>query len=226
MRVFALLFFCLFLVSCNKGKKIQSKRGGIDIVTNIYYSASKGLEEHQQIILSKMNYQDKDLIELVPNIQIPEIIDSVYYIRDSLYFSIGNTLQSKSLIFKDQKFENGRNVKNKRYGAMWIDLPISNYQQRKNLNDTVLYGKKHFKRFQIISRETYSIFYLNKTDTILPYSLNPLADKDYGGRLERIDSYDKKRDLFTTIVLLPRKRWDKEAADIFEYNHQTNIDSK
>jgi hypothetical protein len=35
-----------------------------------------------------------------------------------------------------------------------------------------------------------------------------------------------KRDLFTTIVLLPRKRWDKEAADIFEYNHQTNIDSK
>lgn len=82
-----------------------------------------------------------------------------------------------------------------------------------------MYNRKAFKRFQIASKENFSIFYINKTDTILPYSLNPIADRDYGGRLERIDSYDKKKDLFTTVILLPRKNLDKEAEEIFEYNH-------
>lgn len=225
MRTFMLLFFTIFLVSCKKDQRIESKKGGIDVVTNIYYEASKGLDNHQQIILSKINYFENDIIELVPNMTIPEIIDSVYYINDSIYYKIGSLMDSKSLIFKNKQLEKSKNVRDKKYGAIWIDKPISNYELRKNINDTVLYGKKAFKRFQILTKDNYSIFYINKTDTILPYSLNRFADNDYEGRLERIDSYDKKRDLFTTIILVPRRIWDKEAADVFEYNHQTNIGS-
>lgn len=225
MKSFALLFLTV-LVSCKKEHRIQSKRGGIDIVTNIYYGASKGLNNHQQITLSKINYFENNIIELVPNITIPEIIDSVYYIHDSVYYEIGSLMDSKSLVFGNKRLEKSKKVRDKKYGAIWIDKRISNYELKKDLNDTVIYGKKPFKRFQIFTKDNYSIFYINKTDTILPYSLNQFADNDYGGRLERIDSYDKKRDLFTTIILLPRRTWDKEAADIFEYNNQTNIDSK
>ncbi|WP_346986137.1 hypothetical protein [Chryseobacterium sp. POE27] len=38
----------------------------------------------------------------------------------------------------------------------------------------------------------YTRFYIYPTDTILPYSIYKHAEKDYHGRLERIDSYNKK----------------------------------
>jgi hypothetical protein len=215
-----------FLFSCDKDKKIRSEKGGIDLLTNIYYDASKGLDNHQQIILSKINYLNKDIVELVPNIQIPELIDSVYYIRDSVFYNAGNLMDAKSLVFKEKVLEKPRNLSDKKFGAIWVKVPIFGYDKRKNLNDTVLYGKKEFKRFQIVTKDNYSIFYIAKTDTILPYSLNPSADKDYAGRLERIDSYDKKRDLFTTVILLPRKNWYREAAEIFEYNNKISDSEK
>ncbi|MBB4807248.1 hypothetical protein HNP38_002552 [Chryseobacterium defluvii] len=215
---FLMVIFSLF-VSCNKDSKIRSEKGGIDVITNIYYNASKGLDDHQQIIISKINYWDSDIIELVPNIHLPEITDRVYYIRDSVYFDVGNKMEGKVLVFKEKQLSDIRkNLFNKKSGAVWINIPIYGYENRRNLTDTILYNRKAFKRFQIASKENFSIFYINKTDTILPYSLNPIADRDYGGRLERIDSYDKKRDLFTTVILLPRKYLDKEAEEIFQYN--------
>lgn len=220
MKNYFLIVILFLFVSCNNNKRIRSEKGGIDVVTNIYYNASKGLDDHQQIVISKINYWDRDIIELVPNINIPEIIDSVFYIRDSVYFNAGSQTQTKALIFKERQLhEMPKNLYHKKHGAIWVNIPIYGYEKRKNLTDTILYGKKQFKRFQVFTPENYSIFYITKTDTILPYSLNPIADQDYGGRLERIDSYDKKRDLFTTMVLLPRKHLDKEAEEIFEYNY-------
>lgn len=227
MRSFIWFLMLLLFVSCEKDRKIRSEKGGIDILTNIYYNASKGLEDHQQIMISKINYENSDIVELVPNIQIPEMIDSVYYIRDSVYINAGNLMDAKSLVFKEKlQTEVPKDLFKKKFGAVWINIPIFDYDKRKNLADTVLYGKKEFRRFQIATKENYSIFYIAKTDTILPYSLNLIADRDYFGRLERIDSYDKKRDLFSTVILLPRKYWDKEATKIFEYNREIGNSEK
>jgi hypothetical protein len=226
MRKYLFLLMFSLLTSCEKDKKIRSEKGGIDLLTNIYYDASKGLDNHQQIILSKLNYQSDDIVELVPNIQMPELIDSVYYIRDSIYYNAGNLMDAKSFVFNEKVLDMPRKLSDKKFGAIWINTQIFGYENRKDLNDTILYGKKEFKRFQIVTKDNYSIFYIAKTDTILPYSLNPSADKDYSGRLERIDSYDKKRDLFTTINLLPRKNWDREAAEIFEYNYKISDSEK
>lgn len=227
MRHFIWFWMLLLFVSCKKDREIRSEKGGIDILTNIYYNASKGLDDHQQIIISKINYENSDIVELVPNIQIPELIDSVYYIRDSVYFNAGNLMEAKSLVFKEKlQTEIPKDLFKKKFGAVWVNIPIFDYDRRKNLNDTILYGKKQFKRFQIATKDHYSIFYITKTDTLLPYSLNSIADRDYSGRLERIDSYDKKRDLFSTVILLPRKYWDKEAMEIFEYNREINNPKK
>lgn len=220
MKKYILPLVLFLFVSCKKDNKIRSEKGGIDIITNIYYNASKGLDNHQQIIISKINYQKNDLIELVPNIQIPELTDSIYYIRDSAYYNVGTMIDAKSLVFKEKiRTAKPRGLSEKKFGAIWVNIPIYDYEKRKNLSDTILYGKKSFKRFQIVSKDSYNVFYVAKTDTILPYSLNPIADREYSGRLERIDSYDKKRDLFTTIILLPRKNLDKEVSEVFEFNN-------
>ena len=81
----------------------------------------------------------------------------------------------------------------------------------------MLFNKK-YKRFEVNSAKNFSRYYIFPTDTILPYSIYRHAEIDYGGRLERIDSYNKDKDIFVTLQLLPRKNWDEEASEIFEFN--------
>lgn len=111
----------------------------------------------------------------------------------------------------------GADIAKKKEGALFSKEWIPNYKNRKNLNDTILF-KKHYKRFEVDSPWSYSRFYVYETDTILPYCLYKHAEIDYHGRLERIDSYNKKNDVFVTLQILPRKTWDREAQEIFRFN--------
>lgn len=219
MRKIILLLFVmpLFLISCDK--TIKSEKGAIDIISNVYFNASKGLTDHKQFYISKINYVNDDIIELVPNIQAPEFIDSVYYIKDTLFYQPKAFEEAKSIIFKEEQVRGSpKSIYKKRFGAVWVNIPIFDYEKRKDIADTVLYNNKSYKRFEINTPDNYSVYYVHPTDTIIPYSLNPIADKAYKGRLERIDSYDKKKDLFSTIWLIHRQQMDKEAVDIFQFN--------
>ena len=171
----------------------------------------------QNFHISRLNYLHNDIIEVVPDLNFPEITDQIFYIKDSLCFKISPE-QSKSTIlseiFKTQKPI--LTIK-KQVGAIFSNEWIPNYLHRKNISDTVLF-KKNYKRFEINSKESFSRFYIYPTDTILPYSIYRHAEKDYGGRLERIDSYNKEKDVFVTLQLLPRKNWDLEAKEIFDFN--------
>src|SRR5690554_3078802 len=91
MRVFPFLISItslFFIGSCHSGKKIQSEKGGIDIISNVYFDASKGLDKMQSFHLSKLNYSGDTIIELVPDFTIPEINQEVHYINDSIYYSL------------------------------------------------------------------------------------------------------------------------------------------
>jgi len=92
-----------------------------------------------------------------------------------------------------------------------------NFDYRKDLNDTILF-KKEYKRFRIITPENYTTYYVHPTDTLLPYTLYKKEGDKYGGRIERIDLYNKQNDVFISLQLLPRKEWDSEAKNIFEFN--------
>lgn len=220
MKNLLLFILPLFLLSCTKKEKlIKSERGAIDIISNIYFDASKGLEDNKQFHISKINYIGDDIIELVPDIYVPEFIDSVFYIKDTTYYEAGILEEAKTFIFKEHQLAGEpKNVFKKKYGAVWVNIPIFDYDKRKDIADTTLYENKHYKRFEINTADNYTVFYIHPTDTIMPYSLNRIAEKDYKGRIERIDSYDKKRDLFSTMWLITRKELDKEAQDIFDYN--------
>ena len=213
------IFVCsmleLVLLSCHK--EIKSEKGGIDMISNVYFDASKGLDRMQNFHLSKMNYSGDTLIELVPDLTFPEINKEMYYIKDSLCYSLGT--ESGNIILSDVSDKQKASlVWNKKEGAIFSKEEIPNYKNRRNLSDTLLFNKK-YKRFEINSPWTYTRFYIYPTDTILPYSIYKHAEHDYNGRLERIDSYNKKSDVFVSLQLLPRKNWDDSAKELFEFNH-------
>ena len=221
MKLKTLFFLCLLAIlpySCRK--EIKSEEGGIDLISNVYFDASKGLEQMQSFHLSKLNYLGNQIIEFVPDHSFPEINMQTYFMQDSLFYPVEN--DNESIILSEvAKTQKPQLVWNKKEGAIFSKEQILNYRNRRKLSDTVLFNKK-YKRFEINSPWNYTRFYIYPTDTILPYSIYRHAEKDYGGRLERIDSYNKKTDIFVSLQLLPRKNWDYAAKEIFDFNHFVN----
>ena len=207
----------LFLTAYSCKKEIRPEKGGIDLISNVYLDASKGLDKVQNFHISRMNYSDSFLLELIPDLNFPEVTDKIYYIKDSIYYNVGIENSGSAVLSDLSKNQKAILVSKKKEGALFSDEWIPNYLHRKNIRDTVLFNK-NYKRFEINSTKSFSRFYIYPTDTILPYSIYKHAEIDYGGRLERIDSYNKDKDIFVTLQLLPRKDWDDEAKEIFEFN--------
>lgn len=221
MKIQLLLPFFIFLFALNSCRKnIKSEKGGIDLISNVYFDASKGLDQMQSFHLSKLNYSQNQFIELVPDNNYSDVNKQIYFIEDSICYPIAAS--GSNVILKDiSKIQISQSVWEKKEGAVFSKDWIPNYRNRRNLSDTILFNKK-YKRFEVNSPWNYTRFYIYPTDTILPYSFYKHAENDYHGRLERIDSYNKKTDIFVTLQLLPRKSWDDEAKELFEFNHFIN----
>ena len=213
--IFILSILTIFLISCHK--EIKSKKGGIDIISNVYFDASKGLNKMRTFHVSKLNYQNDSIIELIPDLEFPEMTRATYFIKDSVFYDLEND-NASAVLSEIQKRQKPTLVYTKKNGAIFTKDPIINYRNRRKLSDTVLF-KKNFNRFEINSPWNYTRYYIYPTDTILPYSLYKEVGKEYHGRIERIDSYDKKKDIFVSLQLIPRKNWDSEAEELFRFNH-------
>ena len=213
--IFILSILTIFLISCHK--EIKSKKGGIDIISNVYFDASKGLNKMRTFHVSKLNYQNDSIIELIPDLEFPEMTTATYFIKDSVFYNLENDNVS-AVLSEIQKKQKPNLVYQKKSGAIFTKDPILNYRNRRKLSDTILF-KKNYKRFEINSPWNYTRYYIYPTDTILPYSLYKEIGKEYHGRIERIDSYDKKKDIFVSLQMIPRKNWDSEAEELFRFNH-------
>lgn len=217
-KLLILPYLCFLFASHSCNKEIRSEKGGIDLVSNVYFEASKGLDKMQNFHLSKLNYSGDTILELVPNLNFPEITQNIYYINDSLCYELGMENRNSIVLSEISKSQKPLLLEKKKEGALFSKDWIPNYKNRKNLTDTVLFNK-NYKRFEVNSPWNYTRFYIYPTDTIVPYSIYKHAEKDYHGRLERIDSYNKKNNVFVTLQLMLRKKWDNEAKEIFEFNH-------
>lgn len=217
MKKFFLLSIIIFLsatlTSCKK--KVQSEKGGIDIISNVYFDASKGLDKMQSFHVSRLNYKNDSIIELVPDLEFPEMTRAAYFIKDSVFYDLED--RTSSILSDIQKKQKPTSVHIKTAGAIFTKEALLNYRNRRKLSDTILF-KKNYKRFEINSPWNYSRYYIYPTDTILPYSFYREVEQDYHGRIERIDSYDKKKDVFVSMQLIPRKNWDTEAEELFKFN--------
>ena len=212
--IFILSILTIFLISCHK--EIKSEKGGIDIISNVYFDASKGLNKMQNFHVSKLNYQNDSIIELIPDLEFPEMMKATYFIKDSIFYNLENDNVS-AVLSEIQKKQKPNLVYQKKSGAIFTKDPILNYRNRRKLSDTILF-KKNYKRFEINSPWNYTRYYIYPTDTILPYSLYKEIGKEYHGRIERIDSYDKKKDIFVSLQMIPRKNWDSQAEELFRFN--------
>ena len=95
MKLKTLFFLCLLAIlpySCRK--EIKSEKGGIDLISNVYFDASKGLEQMQSFHLSKLNYLGNQIIEFVPDHSFPEINMQTYFMQDSLFYPVENDNES------------------------------------------------------------------------------------------------------------------------------------
>lgn len=218
--IYSLLITFLFSAFQSCKKKIQSEKGGIDIISNVYFNASSGLDKMQSFQVSRMNYSRDTIIEIVPDLNIPELNAGAFFIKDSTCYNLGENF--KSVLFSEMKKKSKPQlVYKKTIGAIFSKDKIPNYSNRKNLSDTVLF-KKPYKRFEINSPTSYTRYYVYPTDTILPYSIYKEVENDYNGRIERIDSYNKKKDIFVSMQLLTRNKWDKEAEELIKFNRYVN----
>lgn len=209
-----IFFISAILVSCHK--KIKSEQGGIDMISNVYFNASKGLNNMQTFHVSRMNYSGDSILEIIPDHTLPEMSSGINFIKDSTFYNLQDSPGSTIIPELTGKYQ-GKLVYNKKAGAIFSKEEVPNYWNRKNLSDTILFKKK-YKRFEVNSPWMYARYYIYPTDTLLPYSLYKHVEKDYNGRLERIDSYNKKTDAFVTLQIIPRQQWDEEAKDFFSFN--------
>lgn len=177
--------------------------GRIDIISNVYMDASKELSEPLSFHVSSLNFLGSSILELVPESIHSESVSAAHIIKDTLFRSIKGTDKGKRL-----------SVYEKKSGALFLKDRIPNYDHRVNLSDTLLF-KKRYKRFEVRYGGSFSRYYVLKTDTILPYSLYGHVEKAYGGRIERIDSYDPRRDIFVTTQLFLKQNWDERAKDLW-----------
>ncbi len=216
-KVTSSVILCFLLISCHKKRpKITSEKGGIDIITNIYFDASKRLDSVTTYQVSNLNYIGNEIIELVPDLDIPQIIKQVYFIKDTLCFNMGTPKQATKICLDRTNKNKWFSVYQKHNGTIFFKGILPNYKERKNINDTILFQKK-YKRFEVNNAQHFTRYYVYPTDTILPYSLNKQIDNDYNGRLERIDAYHKQNDIFISVQLLPRNKLDEQAQDIFDF---------
>ena len=141
--IFILSILTIFLISCHK--EIKSKKGGIDIISNVYFDASKGLNKMRTFHVSKLNYQNDSIIELIPDLEFPEMMKATYFIKDSIFYNLENDNVS-AVLSEIQKKQKPNLVYTKKNGAIFTKDPIINYRNRRKLSDTVLF-KKNYKRF-------------------------------------------------------------------------------
>ncbi len=199
----ALLAVPLLILSACKEEIPKASGGGVDLLFSVYFQASKGLENSKTYHRSSLSFLPQGLFEIAP-LELGESDKMAYYlIKDSLYYELDK--QGKPLELKQ-----GRALRKKSLGAPFSTGCPVGYGLRKELQDTLLF-KKRYRRFEISTPEQYSRYYILKSDSLLPYSLYPILEKDYEGRLERIDYYDVKGDVFYSLQWVRRYKRSVEA---------------
>lgn len=105
MKNFLILpFFILLVVLISCHNEIKAEKGGIDLISNVYFDASKGLNKMQNFHISRLNYQNDSIIELVPDLEFPEMTTATYFIKDSVFYDLNNN--TSTVLSELQKSKN------------------------------------------------------------------------------------------------------------------------
>ncbi|WP_317127056.1 hypothetical protein [Chryseobacterium carnipullorum] len=91
--------------------------------------------------MSSLNYSGDSIIERIPDADSPEITQQIYFIKDSLCYTIENENPGKIILSDIIKKQKSLPVEKKKGGTLFSQEKIPNYRNRKNLSDTILFKK-------------------------------------------------------------------------------------
>jgi hypothetical protein len=188
-KMLFVLLISFLLFSCNNG--IKKDIGKISLEIFVYNQPSKDIYDAVRIPISKMYFKNENFIEVLPNLQNGEKQIPYAFITGDRYARFNN-------LNKINDIKNFVSLAKKNFGVKFINDSIKNYSLKKMLADTVFNGY-NYKRVAISTKEDYTVFYIHQTDTILPFSLSKQFDKDFKGILNRVDTYEIKKDRFTSL---------------------------
>src|SRR5690606_1405157 len=116
---YLLITSALFVNFLGCNKKIESEKGGIDVISNIYLNASKGLDEVQTIHISNLNYNKGQILELIPVHDAPDFIEDIYLIENDVVYQAPSTIPGE-IVFSDLRKENQKSVYQKTNGVVFL----------------------------------------------------------------------------------------------------------
>lgn len=215
MKHFFIIVFasCIFFSCENKVRKA----GRIQIEVAVYHDPNGDLYNSELLQVSDLYFVGTRFLE-----HIPYYNDSLQIPRFTLInLDEGNTLAGEDLneLPKNKTY---KDLSEKKYGAIFIPPPVPGYEKREVISDTIFSGYD-YKRLRIVNDSSYSVFYIHKTDTVLPFSLAPQISKDYRGLLNRIDTYDKINDRFISLRMTVT---DTVPLKIFNILNSENNDKR
>lgn len=192
-KIFTLICLVILISACSK-QEIK-KSGKINFELVVYNNISKTIDSKELIpniypISSLYFYKDK-FLEVIPPHNTAGTIYQI--ISNDTYYTFGDLL-------KIPEHPKLNELKEKKYG---IKFNVDSIPEGKiiPMADTS-FNDFQYKRISINNKENYTIFYFHKTDTLYPYSLNRSLEKKYKGWLNRVDTYDYKKDEFSSLRLV------------------------
>lgn len=188
-KTLCLILISFALFSCDN--KVKKNMGKISLEIFVYNQPSKNIYDAVRIPISEMYFQNENFIEVLPNIENDNKHIPFAFISGDKFAPFNNLDKINDI----KKFYN---LATKNFGVKFINDSIKNYSSRKILTDTSFNGY-NYKRVSIATKEDYTVFYIHQTDTILPFSLSSQFDKDFKGILNRVDTYEIKKDRFTSL---------------------------
>jgi len=191
LTVYLSTIFMLLQTSC-KDKSIPSTAGKINLEAMVYNDPNVDIYDSFLVDISTLYYLNDHLLETMRDNE-DSLVYSYINLSDSLYT---NAYTLKSLM-ESQEYSA---LKKKNYAAVFYPEIIPNYKNKEMLTDTAFDGFS-YKRVKIVTDSSYNIYYLHQTDTIYPFSLHREMEKEIGGVINRIDSYDLKNDKFISLKM-------------------------
>lgn len=184
-----IVFLSLLLLACDS--KIRMKSGCIRLEVFVYNDPGGNLSDSYRLPLSTLYFLDSEFIEQLPEMSDTAGFPPFAYIREGMFAPLNGLTENKEPL-------DFHPLSKKNFGAVFVNMPVPNYANRVELPDTSFNGY-NYRRIRITSKEDYSVFYIHQTDSILPFSLAPQVETDYGGILNRIDTYEVTNDRFISL---------------------------
>jgi hypothetical protein len=188
-KTLILLFIAVLFISCNN--RTKKDIGKISLEIYVYNQPSKNIYDAEKMNISTMYFKDDNFIEVLPNFNHDN-----HHIPYA--FISGDKFAKFNDLNKINELSRFYNIAKKNFGVKFLNDSIKNYDIKKMLSDTSFNGY-NYKRVAIATKEDYTVFYIHQTDTILPFSLSKQFDKDFNGILNRVDTYEIKKDRFTSL---------------------------